>query len=100
HTRSKRDWSSDVCSSDLPHQDTKTIQGALELMYDLQVSLEEITGMHEITLQPAAGSQGEWTSLMIFKAFHEANGEGHRNEIIVRSEERRVGKEYRYSRTE
>ena len=66
-----------------PYQDTKTIQGALELMYDLQVHLEEITGMNEITLQPAAGSQGEWTSLMVFKAFHEANGEGHRNEIIV-----------------
>ncbi|SDK64039.1 aminomethyl-transferring glycine dehydrogenase subunit GcvPB [Lacicoccus qingdaonensis] len=66
-----------------PYQDTSTIQGALEMMYDLQVHLEEITGMDEITLQPAAGSQGEWTALMIFKAFHEANGESHRNEVIV-----------------
>ena len=66
-----------------PYQDPKTVQGALELMYDLQVHLEEITGMDEITLQPAAGSQGEWTALMIFKAFHEANGESHRNEVIV-----------------
>ena len=66
-----------------PYQDTKTIQGALELMYDLQVHLEEITGMDEITLQPAAGSQGEWTALMVFKAFHAANGESHRNEVIV-----------------
>ncbi len=66
-----------------PYQDTRTIQGALELMYDLQVHLEEITGMDEITLQPAAGSQGEWTALMVFKAFHEANGESHRNEVIV-----------------
>ena len=39
-------------------------------MYDLQVHLEEITGMDEITLQPVAGSQGEWTALMVFKAFH------------------------------
>src|SRR5690625_894061 len=66
-----------------PYQDTRTIQGALELMYDLQVHLEEITGMDEITLQPAAGSQGEWTALMVFKAFHAANGESHRNEVIV-----------------
>lgn len=66
-----------------PYQDPKTVQGALELMYDLQVHLEEITGMHEITLQPAAGSQGEWTALMMIKAFHEANGDHHRNEVIV-----------------
>src|SRR5699024_99967 len=65
------------------YQDTTTIQGALEMMYDLQVHLEEITGMHEITLQPAAGSQGEWTSLMMIKAFHEANGDHHRDEVIV-----------------
>ncbi|USK57869.1 aminomethyl-transferring glycine dehydrogenase subunit GcvPB (plasmid) [Cytobacillus solani] len=66
-----------------PYQDPKTVQGALELMYDLQVHLEEITGMHEITLQPAAGSQGEWTALMMIKAFHEANGDHHRDEVIV-----------------
>lgn len=66
-----------------PYQDTKQVQGALELMYDLQEHLEEITGMHEITLQPAAGSQGEWTSLMIIKAYHEANGDFDRNEVIV-----------------
>lgn len=66
-----------------PYQDTRTVQGAMELMYDLQVHLEEITGMHEITLQPAAGSQGEWTALMMIKAFHEANGDDHRDEVIV-----------------
>lgn len=66
-----------------PYQDPKTVQGALELMYDLQVHLEELTGMHEITLQPAAGSQGEWTSLMIIKAFHEANGDHHRDEVVI-----------------
>src|SRR5690625_2569288 len=66
-----------------PYQDQNTVQGALELMYDLQVHLEEITGMHEITLQPAAGSQGEWTSLMMIKAFHESNGDHNRNEVIV-----------------
>lgn len=66
-----------------PYQDTSTVQGALEMMYDLQVHLEEITGMHEISLQPAAGSQGEWTSLMMIKAFHESNGDYDRDEVIV-----------------
>lgn len=66
-----------------PYQDTKTVQGAMELMYDLQISLEEITGMHEVTLQPAAGAQGEWASLMIIKAFHEANGDFNRTKVIV-----------------
>ncbi len=39
--------------------------------------------MDEATLQPAAGAHGEWTALMIFKAYHENNGEGHRDEVIV-----------------
>jgi len=39
--------------------------------------------MHEVTLQPAAGAQGEWASLMIIKAFHEANGDFNRTKVIV-----------------
>ena len=66
-----------------PLQDESTVQGAMELLYDLQTSLEEITGMDCVTLQPAAGAHGEWTALMMIRAFHEANGEGHRNKVIV-----------------
>ncbi|RDW19182.1 glycine dehydrogenase (aminomethyl-transferring) [Oceanobacillus arenosus] len=66
-----------------PYQDTRTIQGAMEMLYDLQISLQEITGMHEVSLQPAAGAQGEWASLMMIKAFHEANGDFHRTKVIV-----------------
>ena len=66
-----------------PLQDTKTVQGSLEVIYEMQESLKEITGMDEITLQPAAGAQGEWTALMMIRAYHEANGEGHRNKVIV-----------------
>ena len=66
-----------------PLQDESTAQGAMELLYDLQTSLVEITGMDEVTLQPAAGAHGEWTALMMIRAFHEANGEGHRNKVIV-----------------
>ena len=66
-----------------PLQAEESVQGAMELLYDLQTSLQEITGMDEVTLQPAAGAHGEWTALMMIRAFHEANGEGHRNKVIV-----------------
>ncbi|MBM7569687.1 aminomethyl-transferring glycine dehydrogenase subunit GcvPB [Aquibacillus albus] len=66
-----------------PYQATNTVQGALEVMYDLQQSLAEITGMAEVSLQPAAGAQGEWTGLMMIRAFHEANGDTNRTKVIV-----------------
>lgn len=66
-----------------PYQDPETVQGALEMMYDLQAHLKEITGMHEVSLQPAAGAQGEWTGLMMIRAYHEANGDFKRTKVIV-----------------
>lgn len=66
-----------------PLQDESSVQGAMELMYDLQEHLIEITGMDDVTLQPAAGAHGEWTALMMIRAFHEANGDHHRTKVIV-----------------
>ncbi|MDP4104869.1 MAG: aminomethyl-transferring glycine dehydrogenase subunit GcvPB [Bacillota bacterium] len=66
-----------------PLQDESSVQGALELMYDLQQHLVEITGMDEVTLQPAAGAHGEWTGLMLIRAYHEANGDTNRNKVII-----------------
>ncbi|MBY6035528.1 aminomethyl-transferring glycine dehydrogenase subunit GcvPB [Fictibacillus nanhaiensis] len=66
-----------------PLQDEETVQGALEMMYRLQTSLAEITGMDEVTLQPAAGAHGEWTGLMMIRAYHEANGDFNRTKVIV-----------------
>ncbi|MDK6862637.1 MULTISPECIES: aminomethyl-transferring glycine dehydrogenase subunit GcvPB [Nosocomiicoccus] len=66
-----------------PLQNEKAIQGSLEVTYRLQESLKEITGMDEISLQSAAGAQGEWTALIMIKAFHEANGDFQRTEVIV-----------------
>jgi glycine dehydrogenase subunit 2 len=66
-----------------PLQDESTVQGALELLYDLQQHLKEITGMDDVTLQPAAGAHGEWTGLMLIRAFHEANGDFNRTKVIV-----------------
>ncbi|MGN1387142.1 MAG: aminomethyl-transferring glycine dehydrogenase subunit GcvPB [Bacillus sp. (in: firmicutes)] len=66
-----------------PLQDVSTVQGALELLHDLQESLKEITGMDEVTLQPAAGAHGEWTGLMMIRAYHENNGDFGRTKVIV-----------------
>ncbi|MDG5470783.1 aminomethyl-transferring glycine dehydrogenase subunit GcvPB [Jeotgalibacillus sp. ET6] len=66
-----------------PLQEASSVQGAMELMYDLQQHLIEITGMDEVTLQPAAGAHGEWTGLMMIRAFHEANGDFKRTKVIV-----------------
>ncbi|MEH7226478.1 aminomethyl-transferring glycine dehydrogenase subunit GcvPB [Bacillus sp. JJ1566] len=66
-----------------PLQDESTVQGSMELMYDLQEHLKEITGMDEVTLQPAAGAHGEWTGLMMIRAFHEANNDTARTKVIV-----------------
>lgn len=66
-----------------PLQDESSVQGALELLYDLQQHLKEITGMDEVTLQPAAGAHGEWTGLMMIRAYHEANGDLKRTKVII-----------------
>lgn len=66
-----------------PLQREDCIQGSLQLMYELQNSLGEIAGMDQMTLQPAAGAHGEITAIMVIKAYHEKNGEGHRDTIIV-----------------
>lgn len=66
-----------------PYQSENTVQGALELMHDLSGRLAEITGMDNVTLQPAAGAHGEMLGLMLIKAYHREKGESHRNKIIV-----------------
>ncbi|BBN99080.1 aminomethyl-transferring glycine dehydrogenase subunit GcvPB [Sporolactobacillus terrae] len=66
-----------------PYQDEQTVQGALELLYRLQENLQEITGMDAVTLQPAAGAHGEWTGLMIIRAYHESRGDFKRTKVIV-----------------
>jgi len=70
-------------SSIHPYQPENTIQGALEMMYELADMLAEISGMDQVTLQPAAGAQGELTGLMLIKAYHENRGDYQRNKIIV-----------------
>ena len=57
-------------------------QGALKLYYDLQQYLGEITGLPGVTLQPAAGSHGEMTGMMIFHAYHQSLGKP-RSKVLI-----------------
>ncbi|HHW39786.1 MAG TPA: aminomethyl-transferring glycine dehydrogenase subunit GcvPB [Syntrophomonadaceae bacterium] len=66
-----------------PYQPEETVQGALELMYELEQMLCEITGMDSFTLQPAAGAHGEMTGAMIIKAYHNSRGDTKRTKMIV-----------------
>lgn len=66
-----------------PYQDESTTQGTLQMMYELEQMLCEITGMDHFTLQPAAGAQGEFTGLLITRAYHEHNKEPDRDEVIL-----------------
>jgi glycine dehydrogenase subunit 2 len=58
-------------------------QGALELEWELQEILREVTGLDAVSLQPAAGSQGELTGLMLFRAYFAERGEDEQRRKIV-----------------
>ncbi len=67
-----------------PLQEEDGIQGALELMWELQEILQEVTGLDACSLQPAAGSQGEVTGLMLMRAYFADRGElEQRRKIVV-----------------
>ncbi len=57
-------------------------QGALELMYVLQQDLAEVSGFPAVTLQPAAGAQGEFAGMLMIRAWHEAQG-NKRHKVII-----------------
>jgi glycine dehydrogenase subunit 2 len=67
-----------------PYQDDADAQGALELMWRLQEILAEVVGLQAVTLQPAAGSQGELTGLTLISAYFKDRGEHEqRREIVI-----------------
>lgn len=61
-----------------PYQPESDVQGMLELHYQLRHFLQEISGLAEVSLQPAAGAHGEMTGLMMIEAYHRARGENRR----------------------
>lgn len=66
-----------------PLQSDETVQGALEVYYNLARSLSEISGLAEYTLNPFAGSHGELVGLMIMRQYHIKRGDLKRTKVIV-----------------
>jgi len=66
-----------------PCQLPETVQGGLELLYNMELSLKALTGMDRFTLQPAAGAHGELTGLMIIQAYHRHRGDHKRNRVLI-----------------
>lgn len=58
-------------------------QGALEIMYELGELLKEVSGFSGCTLQPAAGSQGEFTGITMIRAYHHSRGDHKRRKILI-----------------
>jgi len=66
-----------------PYQDVTTVQGSLQVLYELERMLCEISGMDYFSLQPAAGAQGEFLGMLLSRAFHESSKDDERNEVIL-----------------
>jgi glycine dehydrogenase subunit 2 len=69
-------------SAQHPYQDEGTLQGLLAILYDLQEILAEIGGLHAVSLQPAAGAQGELTALLVAAAYFRDRGET-RTKVLI-----------------
>ena len=66
-----------------PYQAEEDAQGTLELMWELEQALLQITGMCRATLQPAAGAHGEFVGILMIRACHRDHGEASRDTVIV-----------------
>ena len=66
-----------------PHQPESTVQGALRLVFELQSYLTEISGMAATSLAPKAGAESELAGMLMARAYHLANGEGDRRDVLV-----------------
>ena len=66
-----------------PLQPTEMVQGSLAIMFYLQEWLKEIGGFTGVSLQPAAGAQGELAGVMMIRAYHEDRGDTQRDKILI-----------------
>ena len=66
-----------------PYTPPEQAQGALQLLWELERQLAEISGMERVTFQPAAGAHGELTGLLMIRAYFESRGERQRTKVVV-----------------
>jgi glycine dehydrogenase subunit 2 len=74
-------WEKFACTH--PYQDISTIQGNLQIMFELEKMLCEIAGMDYFSLQPAAGAHGEFLGMLLTRAYHQYNNDDKRDEVIL-----------------
>ncbi|TMC63390.1 MAG: glycine dehydrogenase subunit 2, partial [Chloroflexi bacterium] len=66
-----------------PMAPDEVAQGTLQLLWELERALAEIGGLRAVTLQPAAGAQGELTGILMIRAYHRSRGDTERTEVLV-----------------
>ncbi len=66
-----------------PLQPEHQVQGLLAIFFEMQEMLSICSGMDEVTLQPVAGAQGEFTAMRCIQEFHRSIGQSHRDKVIV-----------------
>ncbi|NLS75649.1 MAG: aminomethyl-transferring glycine dehydrogenase subunit GcvPB [Chloroflexi bacterium] len=66
-----------------PYQDELTVQGNLQLLWELQEFLREIGGFAGVSLQPAAGAQGELAGVLMIRAYHRERGDAKRQVMLI-----------------
>ena len=68
-----------------PLQPEQTVQGCLGVLRQAEERLCEITGMDRMTFQPAAGAHGEFTGLLLIKAYHDSRGDAGERRFLCRT---------------
>lgn len=66
-----------------PLQSEETVQGMMQMLFELEEGLNQITGMDRFTLQPAAGAHGELTGMMLVRAYHASRQDAKRTKVLV-----------------
>lgn len=68
-----------------PFTPVEQAQGLIHMIKDLEKQLADLTGFAAVSLQPNAGSQGEYAGLLVIRKYHQSRGEGHRNICLIPS---------------
>jgi glycine dehydrogenase len=68
-----------------PFAPTNQTSGLIEMIHDLEKKLSDITGFAAVSLQPNAGSQGEYAGLLVIRKYHQSRKQGHRNICLIPS---------------
>jgi glycine dehydrogenase subunit 2 len=66
-----------------PYMPEEYVQGVLELIYELEIFLQEVSGFKGMTLQPAAGAHGEIAGILLIKAYHQKQHPGQKRDVIL-----------------